>query len=266
MDKSNIAILTTVANFELYAITSKLFPENCQKFVIDGREGMHGLSSILYMFKKLKNKNIDWLIMADEDVIFTNQDAVLDIIIKMKSKNYTIAGVRDGGVISHRTFNPNMINTFFSIINFKEILKIWDEEEVKKNQYLNLNEFALDSLNLKEKYDINSMYEPYYCFYLWLKRKQKKFLFLDAKMHEDNIANTIQFNGNTFLYHTWHARSYGNNEKHTKRINLILDENKIVIDKGLSNQDFILYKSPFFATNQKYNKLLKRIKHKLKLS
>ena len=85
-------------------------------------------------------------------------------------------------------------------------------------------------------------------------------------MHEDSIANSIQLNGNTFLYHTWHARSYGKNEKHTKRIDFILNENKNTIEKGINKQDYILYKAPFFALQQKSNKLLKRIKRKLKIS
>ena len=266
MPKPNIAILTTVANFELYEITSKLFPVNCQKYVIDGREGMHGLSSIFYMFNKLKNKNIDWLIMADEDVVFINTNVIFDIVDTMQQNNYTVAGVRDGGVVSHRTFNPNMINTFFSIINFKEVLKIWDKEDVKKNQYINNNEFSVDASTLKYEFDVNSLYEPYYCFYLWLKRRGKNFLYLDAKMHEDSIANSIQFNGNTLLYHTWHARSYGKNEKHTKRINVILNENKTTLNTGINNQEYILFKAPFFAIQQTSKKFIKKVKRKLKLS
>lgn len=266
MPKQNIAILTTVANFKLYEITSKLFPANCQKYVIDGQEGMHGLSSIFYMFKKLKNKNIDWLIMADEDVIFTNTDVVFELVNKMKKDNYTVAGVRDGGVISHRAFNPNLINTFFSIINLKAILEIWNKKVVKKNQYLIDNEFLVDTSLLEYKYDVASLYEPYYCFYLWLKRSGKHFLYLEAKMHQDAITNSVHFNNTTLLYHTWHARSYGKNEKHTKRIDFILNENKNTIEKGINKQDYILYKAPFFAVKQKSNKLLKKIKRKLKIS
>ena len=66
MDKSNIAILTTVVNFELYAITSNLFPIGIRKYAIDGRNGMHGIHSIIFAFNKLLNKNIEWLILADE--------------------------------------------------------------------------------------------------------------------------------------------------------------------------------------------------------
>ena len=70
IDKNKIAILTTVANFELYSHTSRYFPKDIKKYVIDGTNGMHGIHSIIYIMHKLKNEAIDWLIMADEDVIF----------------------------------------------------------------------------------------------------------------------------------------------------------------------------------------------------
>jgi hypothetical protein len=113
MDKSGIAILTTVANFELYSKISQLFPQGIKKYVIDGTNGMHGIHSILYMFKVLKNKDIEYLIMADEDVIFQDPEEVFCIIDHMKNNNITVCGLRDGGMISHRNFNPYVI-IFFS--------------------------------------------------------------------------------------------------------------------------------------------------------
>jgi len=136
INKNNIALLTTVANFELYKKSAPLFPQNIQKYVIDGTNGMHALESVKYMFKKLKNKNIEWLIMADEDVIFNNPNAVFEIIEHMKSNNYTVCGVRDGGMIPHRKQNPYLINTFFSILNFSAIEKSWNEKEIIKNNNL----------------------------------------------------------------------------------------------------------------------------------
>ena len=263
MNKSNIAILTTVANFELYGITSKLFPKNIRKYVIDGREGMHGIHSLYFMIEKLKNENINWLIMADEDVIFKDADAVFSIIEKMEKEEFTVAGVRDGGVIKHRKFNPYMINTFFSILNLKEVLSIWNKTEIPKNQYIKPNEFEGKPLNLKGTFDINNLYEPYYCFYLWLKRQQKKFLYLEAQMYEDDISNTVLFKNELILYHTWFARSYGVNEKHTKRINSILLG--INIDTSLSEigKDVTIFKDANFAKKQKIKKLFKKIKNKL---
>ena len=113
MDKSKIAILTTVANFDLYKKSSVLFPSNCQKYIIDGTNGMHGIHSVLFMMKMLKGKGIDWLVMADEDVIFSNSNSVFDIIDEMKAKQITVCGVRDGGMVLHRKQSPFVINTFF---------------------------------------------------------------------------------------------------------------------------------------------------------
>ncbi|MFK2820699.1 hypothetical protein U0L90_11270 [Flavobacteriaceae sp. LMIT009] len=220
--KDRIAILTTVANFELYKKTSRFFPSSIKKYVIDGSNGMHGIHSIVYMMFKLKDEDIEWLIMADEDVIFVDSDYVFKIIEDMQTNNITVAGVRDGGVVTHRKKNPYAINTFFSILNLKEILRIWNKKEVLKNQYIYDNEFDDDLSRLKGSFDKKSLFEPYYCFYFWLRRQGKKILFLDAKMNEDGITNEVYYKADKLLYHTWYARSYGINKKHTERINKIL--------------------------------------------
>lgn len=265
MRKSNIAILTTVANFELYGITSKLFPPDIKKYVIDGRNGMHGMHSINYMFHKLSNKNIDWLILADEDVVFKNAEAVYSIISKMKAENLSVCGVRDGGIISHRNYNPIAINTFFSIINFKEILKIWNKEEVKKHQYILPSEFEFDKTQLNGLFDIHSLYEPYYCFFFWLKRKGKRFLYIDSQMLDDNISNALVFEGEVFAYHTWHARSYKVNEKHTVRINKVLKEMQIEFNSSALDSNVVIFKDRFFFIKMKIKKTYKKILNKLKM-
>lgn len=263
MDSSNIAILSTVINKELYKKSSQLFPQNIQKYVIDGTYGMHGLDSIFYMMKKLKGKEIDWLIMSDEDVLFENSDMVFELIHKMKIENYTVCGVRDGGLISHRKENPYVINTFFSILNFREIELIWDENEVLKNNYTIDNEFDDDLRSLKGIFDIKSTYEPYYCFYFWLRRNKKEFLFLDTDqpLIDDEISNAVYYQNKVLLYHTWYARSYGINEKHTKRINKIL--NKINFE-DIETSIPILFKDHTFFIKQTMNKLCKKIEMKIK--
>ncbi|RTY81371.1 hypothetical protein EKL97_07930 [Flavobacterium sp. LS1P28] len=258
MDNSNIAILSTVINKELYKKSSQLFPSNIQKYVIDGINGMHGLDSVFYMMKMLRGRNIEWLIMADEDVLFENTKMVFDIIKKMESQNYSVCGIRDGGLVSHRIHNPYLINTFFSIINFKEIEFIWNKKEVLKNQYCIENEFQDDLSNLRGSYDTFSIYEPYYCFYIWLRRNKKQFLFLDSNQpfQEDKITNAVYFEDKVLLYHTWYARSYGINKKHTVRINKILEllkfENKIT-------QNPIVFKHKTFFIIKSVGKLYKRI-------
>lgn len=265
MDNPNTAILTTVINYELYQKSSQLFPQGIQKYVIDGTNGMHGLDSIFYMMQKLKGRGIDWLIMADEDVFFEISDMVFELIHKMKTENYTVCGVRDGGLISHRKENPYVINTFFSLINFREIELIWDEKEVLKNNYTIDNEFDDDLISLKGPFNITSTYEPYYCFYLWLRRNKKEFLFLDTDQSfvDDEITNAVYFEDKVLLYHTWYARSYGINKKHTVRIDKILEllkfENKIIPNPIVfKHQTFFIIKS----IKKIYKRMLMRIQMK----
>ncbi len=261
----NIAILSTVVNFDLYQKSSPLFPKGIPKYVIDGTNGMHAMDSICYMFKKLKNQNIDWLIMADEDVLFIDSNLVFSLIEEMEKGNYSVCGVRDGGVIPHRIQNPYCVNTFFSILNFKEINDLWNEKEVLKNQYVLKGEFDDDLNLLRGDFSQESLFEPYYCFYFWLRRKGKKFLFLDATVpfKEDNIANMVSdLNGNPILYHTWYARSYGSNEKHSKRIDVIFD--KVQKAQEYSIDPPIVFKDHTYAYKKYCYKLLNRIKTKLK--
>ena len=261
----NIAILSTVVNFDLYHKSSLLFPKGISKYVIDGRNGMHAMDSICYMFKKLKTQNIDWLIMADEDVLFIDSSLVFSCIERMEKEKYTVCGVRDGGVIPHRIQNPFVINTFFSIINFKEILSIWNEKDVLKNQYATTGEFADDLKALKGEYNETSIYEPYYCFYFWLRRNNKKILFLEATVpfEEDQITNLVKDDiGNDMLYHTWYARSYTKNDKHTNRIDAVI--NKILMDNTEFQQP-IIFKDATYAFKKNCNKQYRRVIQKLKL-
>ena len=57
--KSKIAVLTTVANFELYKKTSIYFPKGVKHYVIDGTNRMYGINSIIYMMSKFKNLGMD---------------------------------------------------------------------------------------------------------------------------------------------------------------------------------------------------------------
>ncbi|MFN9111685.1 MAG: hypothetical protein ACK5XN_16605, partial [Bacteroidota bacterium] len=191
--RKNIAIISTVVNFDLYQKSSPLFPSDLPKYVIDGRNGMHAMDSICYLFKKLRNKKIDWLIMADEDVLFIDAPAVFALIEKMEREDYTVCGVRDGGVIPHRVQNPYGINTFFSVINFAVINSLWNEREVLRHQYISQDEFDDDLSALKGDFSKESLFEPYYCFYFWLRRKGKKFHYLDETVpfEDDAITNLV---------------------------------------------------------------------------
>ncbi|MBS4041273.1 MAG: hypothetical protein KGZ81_11830 [Flavobacteriales bacterium] len=264
LDKSKIAILTTVINWDLYKKSSQYFPDGVQKYVIDGGAGLFGVDSIYYMMEKLKKKDIDWLIMADEDVLFLNSDTIYEVIDYMFLNDFILCGVRDGGEIPNRTYSPFLINTFFSIVNLKKLKLIWNKMEIKKNQFVLENEFKEDFSNLKESFDLMSLYEPYYCFYFWLRRKGEKILFLKADTPFNDGITTLVYSPNNekILYHTWYARSYGNSKKHTDRIDGVFN---LLTFNPTNYQEPIVWKDHLFFIKRFIRKQNKRLKMKIKI-
>jgi hypothetical protein len=251
---NNIGLITTVSNISLYKETISFFPENINLFVIDGSDGLFGLNSIKLMFKKLKKHKIKWLIMADEDVVFVNPNNIFDIIGEMEEEDHDVCGVRDGGLLSWRDKNPYILNTFFCIFNLEKIKAFYSETEFLENQYIEEDEFDDDLSALKYPYNTKSLFEDYYCFFLWLRRKNLKFKFLQANGgdFENDLETTTVFgvNNEILLYHTWYARTYGFNTYHTNRIDR-------VIGKGNIQKEFLLRKINYFRS---YSFSIKKIR------
>jgi len=255
IQQDKISFLTTVSNFKLYKKTSIFYPPNADRYVIDGREGMYGIQSIIYMMDVLKDKDIDWLIMIDEDGILIDYKNVLDLIAYMDEHEFMVCGMQDGGVNPIRHHSPIAINTYFSILNFKKLKEIWIGEDILKNQYINKDEFKINNTFIKYEYDLESTFEGYYCFYFWLLRNDHNILYLNAENSiEGDIYSNVLFNhlDKPILYHTWYARVYGKSKMHTKRIN-----NVLALRKGINN-DKSKYKAPIIYKDSS----IKRVKDK----
>lgn len=266
-NNSKIAILSTVNNFSLYEKSSALYPQNIQRYVIDGRNGMFGIHSINYMMEIFKRKDIDWLILMDEDALFIDSKLIFPLIGEMAQNDYIVCGVRDGGMLPERSGNPYAINPFFSIIDLKKLKKIWNKKEMLSNHYIREGEFDDDLSFLKYPYNKNSMSEPYYCFYFWLKRKDQKLLYLDITLPfvDDQITNTVQdLNGKSILYHTWFSREYGNERgRHTARIDTVF--NQFQLSTNTNHLKPIIYKDNLFPLKDRFRRFKKNVKMRLGL-
>lgn len=265
-NKDKIGLITTVSNWDLYNKTRPYFPEGIKHFTIDGTKGFYGIKSITFFLKRLRKYNLDWLIMADEDVIFNMPENVFDLITYLETNNYTVCGMRDGGTLHWRNKNPHMINHFFAVLNLKEIYSIYKEKEMMQNQYIEENEFSKLPNDLKfQNYDSKSLFEPYYRFYLWLLRKGKKIKYLEASNPlKDDYATTLLYDhkGQELLYHTWYARFYGKNTDQTKRINGVISRFKP--DKEESQKpDSIFLENKWHFLKFKIYRLIRRLKRKI---
>ncbi len=262
-----ISFISTVSNFKLYKKTSIFYNSNAKRYVIDGRNGMFGLNSFIFMMEKLKDEDVDWLIMIDEDGIIIDFNNILDLIYYMNENDFLISGMQDGGVIPLRNQSPFAINTYFSIINFKKLRKIWDIDQILKNQFITQNEFQLSSDYIKSEYNINSLFEDYYCFYFWILRNGYKILYLNADnpITNDTITNVLyNQNGQPIIYHTWYARLYGKSKFHTKRINKALRHRKKINAEKSRYINPIVYLDRSFKSNNKrvdfFRKIIRKIK------
>ena len=261
VDKKKVGIITTVSNWDLYNKSLPFFPSDIKLFAIDGTKGFYGINSIRFFMKKLKKYDLDWLIMADEDVIFTNPENVFDLIGFMEKEGYAASGMRDGGVLKWRDKNPYLLNTFFTILNLKEIFPIYDEGEMMSNQYILENEFQEDLVLPFKNYQKDSLFESYYCFFLWLLRKGKKIYYLKGLNPFPNETTLVlDHKERELLYHSWYARLYNQNEYHTERINFILKKGR------LNRNDLkpIVFKNHSFHLKKFIRKQLGRIMNKLK--
>lgn len=259
--KNKIGLITTVSNWELYNKTIKFFPPGIKIFAIDGTKGLFGLESMLFFMRKLRKYNLEWVIMADEDVIFTDHEKIFNLIEYLNFNNYTACGMRDGGVLSWRDQNPFLINTFFTILNLQEIYPIYKEEEILNNQHINKGEFREEEVDfLPYNYHKDSLFEPYYCFFLWLVRKGKKLKFLHGYNPKPNETTVLlDHKGEQILIHTWYARLYKKDKGHTERIAKALLQGKPV-DAPLKP---IIFKDHSFHLKKTIWKLTRRIKNRV---
>jgi len=260
VDKEKIGILTTVANWNLYEKTIHFFPKNIQIFAIDGTKGKYGLKSMVFFMKKLKKYDLDWLILADEDVVFTNPEGVFSLIDYLDENNYTVSGMSEADRLESWTKHPYVINTFFGILNLKEIYKIYDEREMLSNQYAADKEFPnqLEELPPYE-YPMTSLAEPYYCYFLWLLRKGKKTKFLKSSrpLKDDFLTNSIlDHRGQELLYHTWYARFYGGQQFHTNRINQVVKKGKF----NRENPQMIIFKDSGYNLKFFFYKYFRKVR------
>ena len=267
IDFSEIALVTTVANFKLYDKTKAYHPTGIRRISVDGRSGMYGLDSLYYIFEKLPLNDVRWLILADEDVLFLDAVAIFDIINKMQSEGYCVAGIRDGGSLPNRRHNPYLPNTFFCILDYKRIASDYNRSEIKRNQTFSHNEFNDDLSNLKGDYEKGSLYEPYYCFFLWLKRKGERFLFLEGNLlhpYKDDLATKVfSIDQKPMLIHTWYARAYSNNPDQTKRIDDILKE--YAPSNEYNEESIEMYSDRWFKYELKLRKFLNRVETKFRI-
>jgi len=217
LDGLNIQIYTRSCNDQLFRLSGKTiglpYPKKKLKFTTgDG-----------YFYEIMKS-DADIVINIDEDAFIVDNKELLNLLIYFVENNYVNCGMPDGGVVPVRGHNPLVINPFFNIMDLRVLRQEFSLSLMQK--YKNFDSSMTDMTNhslMRSNY-IYDMYEPYYPFFLWIKKNYKT-LDMDATTLADGFTTVLlSHNNKPFLYHTWWSRSYGIDPYHTDRINKVIKE------------------------------------------
>lgn len=225
----NIAIVTVNSGGGLLNKSIQTWPNDFQVYSIDGGDGLYGLEAIHLAIQKLQK--FEFLIFLDEDVFMENSKLIRALIEKMVDEKIDVYGVRDAFIGDIRQFNPEVLNTFLFIMKLKNVLPIYCINEIKKNQYLVPHEFGNKISVQPGNYNYEILAEPYYCFFLWLKRKGMNFKYLKTSQNyfeNDSITTTIYVDDLIFCHHTWYAREYNKCNIQKNRINKVISSLSLI--------------------------------------
>jgi hypothetical protein len=174
-------------------------------------------------FYEIFKYDIDYAINIDEDAFVLDTDKLLGLLKYCIANNIVNCGFPDGGVLFIREYNPIVTNTFFNILNVREIKKKLNYREIDNFDFKRYDYEAKTPTHLFKTFSYKYEYciEPYYPLFLWL-NLNFKVLYLDAEEFSDRIATLLKdMNGDVFLAHAWFSRDYSKDLFQTQRINYL---------------------------------------------
>jgi hypothetical protein len=244
IENNNLAIISNSQFDDLYAISKAFYNEiDIPKIKISGINSFYGYKFLNNLIIDINKYPFDWAILIDEDCFITDIKAMLDLVNYQIKNNIHISGMPDGGLVPLRCFNPISINTYFCILNLKEIRKKYNADEVKNKLYTeNLNKFLPKEM-LKLPYFSKTIpfinkkcdpynFEPYYKIFFWLLENNYNIKYLNAKLwnsNTDDFTNIIYNHLNIpFAYHTWRSRNWEKDIENKKRIQNVIKHCKTI--------------------------------------
>ena len=222
MALDRVKIVSNVMNPDLYQ-HSRSFYESMRygKIAVNGAGGCFGINFLNHIITNGAIYDFDWMIYVDEDCFITNPSAVEELLEYQVSNGYACCGMPDGGVVSIRARNPVSINPFFMIMNLGEIRKRYNSDQVMGSRYGgDLDQYIPKALMKPNIGTLFDNYEGYYRLFFWLLRNGFKLLYLDAEEYSGDQTTAMLKNhkGEVLAYHTWYARMWNRDQKHTQRI------------------------------------------------
>ena len=182
-----------------------------------------------YFFAMLRDEACDVAINVDEDAYLYDLDAVLDLAEYVLENGYANAGCPDCQPGCPRSGNPIVTNPFFNVFNLELIRTEWQgKKAVRSLRYDDVKDrlrAAFDCPYPLERTDFECLdAEPYYNFFFWLALRFRT-LYLPCYRHDDGFSTVLLApDGRRLCAHSWYSRRYRIVQKHTERIDRLIDE------------------------------------------
>ncbi len=191
-------------------------------YVVDGSRRCYGLPALAHA---IENVSARWGVLLDEDCFIMDNTRLRGLIAWAEAHGHAAVGVPDGGVIPRRDHNPNALNLFFNVLDLAAIREVWDPDQCQS--WMNrgsemTHPWPPESLLKPDVPYLFDDYEPYYCFYFWLREAGLSTGYLDARLHSDGLsAIVLEQTGHPVAIHSWYAREF--DDEHGPMRERILD-------------------------------------------
>lgn len=161
------------------------------------------------------------IILLDEDAFVFDYPRMLDLLRWSIRNEARCVGMPDGGIVKIRRFNPNAMNTFFNILDLAHLRSKWDPEACRSYSRFGhtMTQPWPPGEMLNAEWCRYVDFEPYYCFYFWLKSTGSELRWLSAATHSDGVSTLLNdVTDQHFLIHTWYARNFSRDATQRLRI------------------------------------------------
>lgn len=209
-------ILTRSANPALYSMMQSCLSPDNEFICLTQFQGWEG--ALEYLKHVFLNES-GWIVSIDEDCFVTRELGIEVLMQYMEDYNYQLAGMHDGGVISHRVNSWTNINPFFFIANVDAI-----KAKLELVEWEFVENYKLRPKPKKAPSYITGPYnhwhfEPFAGLLYWL-YDNFRIKFIPATTHSDGISTILPF-----AIHSWYSREYDG--AHKERIDNLFNEAKL---------------------------------------
>ena len=202
-------IVLTSAVPELLALARSFLDDSWPVYVVDGSDGCYGLSAIRHVIEHVPTRHV---VLLDEDAFVFDNARLRQLLAWADQHGLAAVGVPDGGVFAARTHNPNALNPFFNVLDLAAIREVWSVDACLawRGRGSEMTEpWPPGELFEPEVRYAFDDFEPYYCFYFWLRDAGLATGYLDARTHSDGMSTIVlDHEGAPVVIHAWSARKF----------------------------------------------------------